>query len=227
MSNRQRKRNLLLDLNNIALDESSHDEGASESIYVPINYLEEIDDDVVECSPRDFAQAVANAGRTRKRIAIDLNLEYQPMPTPVENYRENMENSTLPSENIENPTIPTPVMNYTENITEPIGQSNINLEVIINEVTENDKTSPEANKEVSDPNIQVVEPPKEPEPPKDLILTCPICMEAFVEAMSTVCGHIFCKICIKKAISRQKKCPTCRKKLTCRGLRRVFIPSSS
>lgn len=56
------------------------------------------------------------------------------MPTPVVHYRENIENSTLPPENIENPTILTPVMNYTENIIKPIGQNNINLEVIIIEV---------------------------------------------------------------------------------------------
>ncbi|KAI5397156.1 hypothetical protein KIW84_063109 [Lathyrus oleraceus] len=147
--------------------------------------------------------------------------EYQLMPTPVIHYGENIEIPTLPSENIENPTIPTSVMQYTQDITEPIDQNNIN------EATKNDKKSSETNKEMSEPTIQAVEPPKEAEPPKDPPLNCPICMEAFVEEMSTVCGHIFCKICIKTAISRQKKCPTCRKKLTCRGLRRVFLPSSS
>lgn len=54
MNNRRRNTNLL-DLDNIH-EESSLGEGPSESIHIPINYLEEIDDDVVECSPRYFAQ---------------------------------------------------------------------------------------------------------------------------------------------------------------------------
>ncbi|CAI8605308.1 unnamed protein product [Vicia faba] len=181
MSNRRRKTNLLLDPDNITFEETSLDEGPFESIHIPINYLEEIDNDVVECSPRAFSQVLAHTRRTRRRVAIDLNLEYQPMPS------ENIENPTMPSENIENPTIPTStsVMPHTENIHEPIGQNNINLEVNINEASENDKESPEINKETTEPNIQAVEPPKESEPPKDPILNCPICMDAFVEEMST------------------------------------------
>ncbi|XP_058760847.1 uncharacterized protein LOC131634211 [Vicia villosa] len=226
MSNRRRKTNLLLDLDNISSEESSPGEGLSETIHVPINYLEETDDDVVECSPRAFAQAVANARRTRRRVTIDLSLECQPMPTPVMHYRQNIENPTMPSENIVNPTITTSVMHYTENITGPIGQNNINLGAIINEA-ENDKRTPETNKEVSKPKIPEIEPPKETAPLNEPILNCPICMEGFVEEMSTTCGHIFCKTCIKRAISRQRKCPTCRKNLASRGLRRVFLPSSN
>lgn len=60
--------------------------------------------------------------------------ECQPMSTPVMHYRKNIENPTMPSVNVVNPTITTSVMHYTENITGPIGQNNINLGVIINEV---------------------------------------------------------------------------------------------
>ncbi|CAL5207880.1 unnamed protein product [Lathyrus oleraceus] len=203
MNNRRRNTNLL-DLDNIH-EESSLGEGPSESIHIPINYLEEIDDDVVECSPRSFAQVAANAGSNRRRIAIDFNSE----------------NPTLPSENIENQTVPTSVMHSTANITEPIGQNTINLEVSINEAAKNDKKSLETNKEVFEPKIQAVETPKE------LALNCPLCRNPFVEEMSTMCGHIFCKSCIKNTISRHRKCPTCRKRLTSRGLRRVFLPSSN
>ncbi|CAL5207870.1 unnamed protein product [Lathyrus oleraceus] len=219
MSNRRRKTNLLLGQDNITSEESSMGEGSSESIHVPINYLEEIDDDVVECSPRAFAQAAANAGRTRRRIAIDWNLE-DIIQIPI-----------LPPENIhiQNPIpiISTSVMQYREDITEPIGQNNANLEVNINEAAENDKKSSETNREVPEPNVEAVEPPKEAEPPKDPLLNCPICLEAFVEETSTMCGHIFCQSCIKTAITRQRKCPTCRRKHSCRGLRRVFLPSYS
>ncbi|KAK7349002.1 hypothetical protein VNO80_23822 [Phaseolus coccineus] len=69
---------------------------------------------------------------------------------------------------------------------------------------------------------------KSPEPPpKKPALDCPICMAAFVEPMSTRCGHIFCRGCITTAISTQNKCPTCRKKVTKNQLIRVFLPSLS
>ncbi|XP_018453089.1 uncharacterized protein LOC108824213 [Raphanus sativus] len=66
-------------------------------------------------------------------------------------------------------------------------------------------------------------PPPPPEEPK---FSCPICMCPFTEEMSTKCGHIFCKACIKMAISRQNKCPTCRKKVTAKELIRVFLPTT-
>ncbi|CAI0561116.1 unnamed protein product [Linum tenue] len=72
-----------------------------------------------------------------------------------------------------------------------------------------------------------VEPPAVPAPPPpEPIFNCPICMAPFVEETSTKCGHIFCKKCIKAAIARQPKCPTCRKKITAKDLIRVFLPST-
>lgn len=68
---------------------------------------------------------------------------------------------------------------------------------------------------------------KPPEPPKEPVFTCPICMGPMVEEMSTRCGHIFCKSCIKAAISAQAKCPTCRKKITVKELIRVFLPTTA
>ncbi|KAI4356367.1 hypothetical protein L6164_000396 [Bauhinia variegata] len=67
----------------------------------------------------------------------------------------------------------------------------------------------------------------EPEPPKEPVFNCPICMGPLVEEMSTRCGHIFCKNCIKAAICVQNKCPTCRKKVTVKQLIRVFLPSTT
>ncbi|WZY74170.1 hypothetical protein YC2023_006410 [Brassica napus] len=55
---------------------------------------------------------------------------------------------------------------------------------------------------------------------------CPICMCPLTEEMSTKCGHIFCKSCIKEAISVQAKCPTCRKDVTTEDLIRVFLPTT-
>ncbi|XP_009129742.1 E3 ubiquitin-protein ligase RNF4 [Brassica rapa] len=73
------------------------------------------------------------------------------------------------------------------------------------------------------PDTSMAPPPPPPEEPK---FSCPICMCPFTEEMSTKCGHIFCKGCIKMAISKQGKCPTCRKKVTARELIRVFLPTT-
>jgi hypothetical protein len=45
------------------------------TIDVPVIECGENDNDVIECSPRTFAQAAANAKRTYRRIADDLNME--------------------------------------------------------------------------------------------------------------------------------------------------------
>ncbi|URE37390.1 zinc finger, C3HC4 type, domain containing protein [Musa troglodytarum] len=61
---------------------------------------------------------------------------------------------------------------------------------------------------------------------KEPAFTCPVCMDALVEAASTICGHIFCLKCIKASIQAQKKCPTCRRKLTKNNFHRVYLPLS-
>ncbi|CAN7075599.1 unnamed protein product [Brassica oleracea var. botrytis] len=84
--------------------------------------------------------------------------------------------------------------------------------------------SEQANVELNDSrksNKSVVAAPVEE--PK---FNCPICMCPFNEEMSTKCGHIFCKSCIKEAISVQAKCPTCRKDVTAEDLIRVFLPTT-
>lgn len=68
---------------------------------------------------------------------------------------------------------------------------------------------------------------KLPSPPKEPTFTCPICMGPLVEEMSTRCGHIFCKTCIKTAMRAQSKCPTCRKHITAKELIRIFLPTTS
>ncbi|GLT24933.1 hypothetical protein SLA2020_000940 [Shorea laevis] len=94
----------------------------------------------------------------------------------------------------------------------PTSQSVINCEQYVNlESSTQSKTQ------------NVVEPPV---PPKEPTFTCPICLGSLVEEMSTRCGHIFCKNCIKAAIAVQAKCPTCRKRVTMKELIRVFLPST-
>lgn len=74
-------------------------------------------------------------------------------------------------------------------------------------------------------NVQSVK-PVPPPPPKEPIFKCPICMGPFVEEMSTKCGHVFCKACIKAAIGAQGKCPTCRRKVTIKDTIRIYLPAS-
>lgn len=58
-------------------------------------------------------------------------------------------------------------------------------------------------------------------------LKCVICMEAMKEETSTMCGHIFCRVCITNAIRAQKKCPTCREKLTISSIHRIYLPGAT
>ncbi|XP_044353835.1 probable histone acetyltransferase HAC-like 1 [Triticum aestivum] len=68
-----------------------------------------------------------------------------------------------------------------------------------------------------------------PAPMKDLPrepkFTCPVCINELVDASSTICGHIFCKKCIEASIRFQKKCPTCRRRLTMRNFHRIYLPA--
>ncbi|KAI5002888.1 hypothetical protein ZWY2020_027538 [Hordeum vulgare] len=60
--------------------------------------------------------------------------------------------------------------------------------------------------------------------PREPKFSCPVCMNELVDASSTICGHIFCQKCIEASIKAQKKCPTCRRKLTMRSFHRVYLP---
>ncbi|KAL5144044.1 putative RING finger protein [Glycine soja] len=101
----------------------------------------------------------------------------------------------------------------------PQNQTIINGDLYVNLANNSSSASENAKK--------TPEPPKEPEAPKEPVFNCPICMSPLVEEMSTRCGHIFCKNCIRAAISAQAKCPTCRKKVTKNSLIRVFLPATS
>ena len=44
--------------------------------------------------------------------------------------------------------------------------------------------------------------------------------------MSTTCGHVFCDKCIRSAVQLQRRCPTCRKKLSLKQLHAIFLQHS-
>ncbi|KAL0369416.1 UNVERIFIED_CONTAM: hypothetical protein Sangu_0259700 [Sesamum angustifolium] len=68
--------------------------------------------------------------------------------------------------------------------------------------------------------------PPPPPPPPEPTFSCPVCMGPLVEEMSTKCGHIFCKACIKAAIAAQSKCPTCRRRTTVKDIIRIYLPAT-
>ncbi|KAF8050939.1 hypothetical protein N665_1852s0009 [Sinapis alba] len=84
------------------------------------------------------------------------------------------------------------------------------------------RQSDQANVELNNPRKSktVAAPVEEPK------FNCPICMSPFTEEVSTKCGHIFCKECIRLAVSVQAKCPTCRKRVIAKDLIRVFLPTT-
>lgn len=61
-------------------------------------------------------------------------------------------------------------------------------------------------------------------------ISCPVCMDSLSEiksegkqVVSTNCGHVFCSQCIKDAVRTQKRCPTCRKKLSARQYHVLYL----
>ncbi|XP_074597757.1 uncharacterized protein LOC141852596 [Brevipalpus obovatus] len=81
------------------------------------------------------------------------------------------------------------------------------------------------------PHGNIVEKPPTPTPEGNArIIKCSICLEdestiqsAGGQIVSTVCGHVFCKECIVKAIKNQRMCPKCRKKLSQKQFHPIFF----
>lgn len=56
--------------------------------------------------------------------------------------------------------------------------------------------------------------------------SCPICLEVLdgnIVPGATICGHIFCMACIKKAVKTSKTCPTCRKRITVKQIHPLYL----
>ncbi|XP_039057582.1 E3 ubiquitin-protein ligase RNF4-like [Hibiscus syriacus] len=147
--------------------------------------VEAVEDDVIESSATEFAEAKNNSRRSR-RIVVDID---SGCPARSTTNNQNKRRRLNPSQTVIN------CDHY------------INLE--------------------STPQSIVKEIIKPQPPPQKPTFNCPICMGSFTEEMSTRCGHIFCKACIKTALAVRRKCPTCRKRVVVKELIRVFLPSAS
>lgn len=159
--------------------------------------VESFDDDVVLCSPRAFAEAKNNSRRNRIRSNA-VNIDQESSSRNAANHRNKRQR--VPSNQ--------PIINC---------ESYVISERRSDGVIENGKSFPV--------QTSIVPPP--PPPPPEPTFNCPVCMGPLVEEMTTKCGHIFCKPCIKKSISTQGKCPTCRRKVTMKDTIRIYLPSTS
>ncbi|CAN1131134.1 E3 ubiquitin-protein ligase RNF4 [Linum perenne] len=206
---RYRRRKPVPDLNEVPSEirdqEGTSAQAATSSVQVgqqqvpfvaPTINVEDLEDDVIESSPRAFAEAKNNARRTRARTIPLLDVESgetSGVTVPLTPYVRNKRSRRVPV---------------------------INCDVINLE-----GSSGSTKYKVSLP-AAAPPPPPPPPPPPEPTFNCPICMAPFVEETSTRCGHIFCKKCIKDAIAFKAKCPTCRKKVTAKELIRVFLPAT-
>ncbi|PSS34825.1 E3 ubiquitin-protein like [Actinidia chinensis var. chinensis] len=163
--------------------------------------LEAVDDDVVICSPRSFAEAREKARRNRGVVEVnDAESVFQ-------RGHSELIAISIPSGNNRRRRGPTK-----HTIVNGVGDHCINLESNEKFKSNNVAATPEMSQRVP--------------MPKASSFSCPVCMGPFVEETSTKCGHIFCKMCIYAAIAAQSKCPTCRRKLKVKDTIRVYLPSS-
>ncbi|KAJ4968162.1 hypothetical protein NE237_014863 [Protea cynaroides] len=140
--------------------------------------VEEIDDEVVISSPRSFAEA-RNKSRRNHGVTVVLDEELD----------LNLGNSGNPINRLA-------LNGHNKRRRVSPNHSFINCELYI-------------NLEGSNSTKNEIKPPEPPvPPPKEPTFNCPVCISQLVEEMSTKCGHIFCKKCIKVAITAQNKCPT-------------------
>ncbi|XP_063059918.1 E3 ubiquitin-protein ligase RNF4-like [Engraulis encrasicolus] len=61
-------------------------------------------------------------------------------------------------------------------------------------------------------------------------VSCLVCRKTYAEItqdgngmMSTVCGHMFCKLCLEKSLEKSHSCPKCRTKLTRKQYHPVYF----
>lgn len=54
---------------------------------------------------------------------------------------------------------------------------------------------------------------------------CAVCLDSFLknQPYSTICGHVFCKMCILNAVEVKKACPLCRNFLTNKSLHPLHL----
>lgn len=54
---------------------------------------------------------------------------------------------------------------------------------------------------------------------------CPVCLDSLAdsEIKSTICGHLFCSVCLVASVNEHKRCPTCNGPASLDQLRTIFL----
>ncbi|KAL2620220.1 hypothetical protein R1flu_000425 [Riccia fluitans] len=179
--------------------------------------IEDDDDDVQASSPRAFAQA-RSSGRRRPPTAsgvqipeVSLGLRLGPADSFSPAMRAHRNRAGGPI--VATPPIRRPL---TIDLTSP---SAANDDCVI----VRESKAPQVVKRKIAPAVLVEGGEQAGQASKELKLTCPICLDEMKEETSTICGHVFCRGCIQGAIAAQRKCPTCRKRLTSRSTHRIYL----
>ncbi|XP_052206589.1 E3 ubiquitin-protein ligase complex slx8-rfp subunit slx8-like isoform X2 [Diospyros lotus] len=159
--------------------------------------FESVDDEVIICSPRSFAEARDKARRNRREVEV----------IDAENiFQTDQSAGSVP---ITNKRCRRGSLEHTDaNVNHPIN-------------SERNK-KPESDHAAEDTEVPCIVVPFQKKPE----FKCPVCISPVVEETSTKCGHIFCKKCIHAAIAAQSKCPTCRRKLKVKDTIRIYLPAS-
>lgn len=181
-----------------------------EASTVPVNLtpieIEVIDDDDVQLlsSPRAFTQGRNQSANRPVTVVLDDELELSTGTSVI---------------NVDDHPLQTPPNSSWKHQRRLTNKIIINCDTYVNF---RDDQNAKMKRATHPPIIEQEKPEM-----KELVFSCPICMNSLDEACSTICGHVFCQSCIKQAIKSQKKCPTCRRKLTTSNFHRVFLPTSS
>ncbi|CAK9163440.1 unnamed protein product [Ilex paraguariensis] len=175
--------------------------------------LEVLDDDVIISSPRAFAEAKNNSRRNHERTVV-VDVDSGSSELLAEEVLLSLGQRVLQSEEWSSRLT---LNNRHKRRRGSANQTIINCDHYINLEGSSNYMKENARNVASPP----------PPPPKEPTFNCPVCMGPLVEEMSTKCGHIFCKVCIKASIASQRKCPTCRRKVTMKDTIRVYLPAAS
>lgn len=191
--------------------------------------VEDEDDDVVVSSPTAFAQAKSIANAESRRSTRQSRAAVEEDPLELRLSLGGTSHYSIRSVSQSSATQQQPLLvrrgrqlRPTIDLTTPSRQAPVNEDCVL--LTDNPKSRKRKNVSV-EPSVMKEFPPASPvqEKEEENKLKCAICMDTMKEETSTICGHLFCQSCIQGAIKSQKKCPTCRKKLTMKNIHRIYI----
>ncbi|EFJ10750.1 hypothetical protein SELMODRAFT_447286 [Selaginella moellendorffii] len=167
------------------------------------------DDDVQVCSPRSFAQAVGDENHTEEDL-LQLRLGFSGSKPP----RKSRKLQSRARQQQQQPQQQQQQQQQQRHRSKRVHPTTIDL------------TAEDCEVVYERPQKKKMAAPAPP-PAKEPSLTCGICFDTMKNETSTVCGHLFCGSCILSAIQAQKRCPTCRRKLTNSMVHRIYISGNS